>query len=190
MGRIDWQPTLSGPRLLLRPLAEADYAALFSVASDPLIWEQHPDRRRHTPERFQAYFRSGMESRGALVVIDRQSGEMIGSARFREHNPRESFVEIGYTFLARKCWGGGCNGELKRLMLGHAFRFVDTVFFLVAPENFRSRKALLKIGASELEAGASGPVPAGARCSIVYRMTKSEWARRAPTPREPADATQ
>ena len=111
-GPVDWQPTLIGPRLTLRPLSESDHGALFAVASDPLIWEQHPDRHRYTPERFEAYFRSGMESRGAFAVIDRSSGQMIGSSRFRDFRSRESSVVIGYTFLARRYWGGSYNREL------------------------------------------------------------------------------
>jgi RimJ/RimL family protein N-acetyltransferase len=35
---------------------------------------------------------------------------------------------------------------MKRLMIDHAFRFVDCVVFLVAPENYRSQRAVEKIG--------------------------------------------
>ncbi len=166
----DWRPRLTGAHLFLRPLVETDLDALYRAASDPLIWEQHPERLRHTRERFEVYFRTGMESGGALAIIDRRSGEMIGSSRFRDYRQYESSVEIGYTFLARRFWGTGCNGELKRLMLAHAFRFVDTVFFVVGPENHRSRAALAKIGAEEVDIARPG---ADARCSIVYRLQRS-----------------
>ena len=172
-----WQPTLTGSRILLRPLAQTDFEVLYSAASEPLIWEQHPDRYRYKREGFQAYFQSGLESKGALVVIDLQSGEMIGSSRFRDHKVQESSIEIGYTFLTRQYWGKGYNEELKRLMLDHAFQFVDTVFFVVGLDNHRSRRALLKIGAVEREAIAISPVPVqtDVRCSVTYRMTKSAW---------------
>lgn len=166
---------MTGPRLLLRPLAESDHAALFAAASDPLVWEQHPDRRRHTPEGFAAYFRSGIESKGALAVIDRASGELAGSSRYRDHRPRESSVEIGYTFLARRYWGGSYNRELKALMLEHAFKSVDAVRFIVGEHNHRSRRALAKLGAVEDAGACSGDE----RCSVVYRITKAAWRARA-----------
>ena len=38
------------------------------------------------------------------------------------------------------------NRELKRLMLGHAFTLVDSVWFVVGASNWRSRRAMEKIG--------------------------------------------
>lgn len=169
----DWQPRLAGERLLLRPLAEADFEPLLRAASDPLIWEQHPDRLRWTRERFEPYFRSGLESRGALLIEGRGTGEVLGSSRYRDHRPEESSVEVGYTFLTRACWGRGFNDELKRLMLGHAFRFVDTVVFVVGERNLRSRKAVSKLGAVE-----SGPVAGAFGASVAYRLGKDVWTAR------------
>jgi RimJ/RimL family protein N-acetyltransferase len=143
---FDLQPTLQGQLLELRPLRADDYAALFSVASDPLIWEQHPAKERSTEQGFREFFRKALESGGALVAIDRKDGKVIGTSRFHGHDPAAGEVEIGWTFLARSHWGGAYNGEMKELMLRHAFRFVDRVVFLVAPENFRSQKAVEKIG--------------------------------------------
>jgi len=143
---FDLQPTLQGRRLELRPLRADDYAALFAVASDPMIWEQHPAKERCTEAGFREFFRKALESGDALVAIDRSHGKVIGSSRFHGHDPAAGEVEIGWTFLARSHWGGVYNGEMKELMLRHAFRFVDRVVFLVAPENIRSQKAVEKIG--------------------------------------------
>lgn len=143
----DWrQPNLTGDLLELRPLEPSDWEALFAVASDPLIWEQHPVRDRYQEEVFQGFFREALESGGALAVIDRQTGEVIGSSRFHAHDPEKREIEIGWTFLPRSYWGGKYNGEMKRLMMEHAFQFVDCVIFQVAPDNWRSRKAVEKIG--------------------------------------------
>jgi RimJ/RimL family protein N-acetyltransferase len=143
---VNWQPTLTGSSLLLRPLVEEDFDALFEAASDPLIWEQHPDRERYTLERFKIYFRSGIESKGALAVCDLKTGQIIGSSRFTDHNPEKSFVAIGYSFLKRSYWGGKFNLEMKTLMLDYAFRFVKSVYFVVGKSNFRSQQAMAKIG--------------------------------------------
>ncbi len=71
---------------------------------------------------------------------------MIGSSRYYGYSAERSEVEIGWTFLARSHWGGRYNREMKRLMLDHAFRFVDRVAFLVGPQNLRSQRAVEKIG--------------------------------------------
>jgi RimJ/RimL family protein N-acetyltransferase len=144
---FDLQPTLTGTLIALRPMCEDDFDALFAVASDPLVWEQHPEPDRCTDPVFRRFFRGGIDSGGALVAIDRGDGRVIGSSRFAEYDEASSEVEIGWTFLARSHWGGAYNGEMKRLMLDHAFRFVQRVVFRVGPDNRRSRRALEKIGA-------------------------------------------
>jgi RimJ/RimL family protein N-acetyltransferase len=143
---FDFQPTLDGALLALRPLDEQDFDALYAVASDPLVWEQHPARDRYKREVFSALFRESMASGGALIAIDRKDGRVIGSSRFHGYDEARSEVEIGWSFLARSHWGGIYNGEMKRLMLEHAFRFVDTVIFLIHPQNLRSRRAIEKLG--------------------------------------------
>jgi RimJ/RimL family protein N-acetyltransferase len=142
---FDLQPTLYGALVEARPLTRDDFASLWAVASDPLIWEQHPAKDRCTTAGFQKFFDDALAA-GALVVFDRQTGAMIGSSRFHGYNPEASEVEIGWTFLARSHWGGAYNGELKRLMLDHAFHFVTSVILLVDPENLRSQRAVEKIG--------------------------------------------
>ncbi|WP_417384640.1 GNAT family N-acetyltransferase [Gimesia sp.] len=144
---FDLQPTLQGELLQLRPLEPADFAALYAVASDPLLWEQHPARTRYQEPVFQKLFQQSLASGGALVAIDNSTGTVIGSSRFNGYNPAASEIEIGWSFLARSHWGGRYNGEMKRLMLQHAFRFVDSVIFLIGPDNLRSQRAVEKIGA-------------------------------------------
>jgi len=123
-----------------------DWDDLFSVASDPLIWEQHPERNRYKEDVFKVFFREAMESGGALVILDTKSQQIIGSTRFYGYEPQKSEIEIGWTFLARSYWGGRYNRELKQLMLAHAFKFVENVVFYVGQTNLRSQKATEKIG--------------------------------------------
>lgn len=163
---------LKGDLLELRPLQPGDYEALFAVAADPLIWEQHPDNDRYKPEVFQAFFRQALESGGALIATDTQSGQVIGSSRYYGYDPDKNEVEIGWTFLARSYWGGRYNGEMKRLMLEHAFRFVDRVVFLIGFENVRSQRAVEKIGAVHIGARPN----AHGRESRVYLITAAAYA--------------
>jgi N-acetyltransferase len=165
---FDLQPVLHGEHLTIRPLRKADFEALYAVASDPGIWEQHPDPNRHRREVFTEFFADALASGGALVVLD-AAGEVIGSSRFHGHDEQRSEVEVGWTFLARACWGGRVNRELKTLMLRHALRYVDQVVFLVGPQNHRSQGALAKIGA----------VPAGTRLDGAGRENLLFAVRRA-----------
>jgi RimJ/RimL family protein N-acetyltransferase len=165
---FDPQPHLIGELVEVRPLREADFAALQAVAADPLIWEQHPATDRHREEAFRAFFADHLGSGGALLVLDRRSGEVIGTSRFHGYEPERGEVEIGWTFLARSHWGGTYNRELKALMLGHAFRFVRTVVFLVHPDNIRSQRALEKLGAVRV-----GERPdAGGQRSLAYAIAR------------------
>jgi RimJ/RimL family protein N-acetyltransferase len=143
---FDLQPNLKGELIELRPLTSEDWDDLFAVASDPLIWEQHPESDRYKEDVFKIFLREAMESGGALVIMDTKSQRIIGSTRFHGYAPEKSEIEIGWTFLVRKYWGGRYNRELKRLMLDHAFKFVGSVVFYVGENNIRSQKATEKIG--------------------------------------------
>jgi RimJ/RimL family protein N-acetyltransferase len=130
----------------VRPLRASDFDALYAVARDPLIWAQHPDDR-HREDVFAGFFADHLATGAALAVLDARTGRVIGTSRYHGFDPVRSEVEIGWTFLARAYWGGRDNGELKRLMLAHAFCFVETVLFVVAQGNIRSQRAVEKLGA-------------------------------------------
>jgi N-acetyltransferase len=144
---FDLQPHLQGELIELRPLTRNDWEQLFAVASDSLIWQQHPEPDRYKNEVFRIFFEDAMESGGAFVIIDRKRRRLIGSTRFYGYNAEKSEIEIGWTFLARKYWGGRYNAEMKRLLLNHAFKFVKRVVFFVGENNIRSQRAMEKLGA-------------------------------------------
>jgi RimJ/RimL family protein N-acetyltransferase len=165
---FDTQPVLKGRLVELRPLRPDDFDELYAVAADPLIWEQHPARNRHEEAVFRDFFREALASGGALIAIDAATRRVIGSSRFHGYDEARSEVEIGWTFLARSHWGGAYNGEMKRLMLQHAFRFVSGVVFLIDPKNLRSQRAVEKIGGIRAESRLD---PGG---RFVYQVTASD----------------
>lgn len=171
---FDYQPRLKGDLVELRPVRADDYRRLYAVAADPLIWEQHPAKDRHEEEGFRLFFGEALESGGTLIALDARTRQVIGSSRFHGYDEEGSEVEIGWTFLARSHWGGRYNGQMKQLMLQHAFRFVNSVVFLVGPQNLRSQRAVEKIGA--VRAG-SRPDAAG-RDSYVYCITANALSSR------------
>lgn len=171
---FDYLPVLKGRLVQMRPMLAEDFENLYEVAADPFIWEQHPARDRHERVVFEKFVKDALAANGALIAVDAETQHVIGSSRFHAYNEAASEVEIGWTFLARSHWGGRYNKAMKRLMLEHAFQFVDNVILLVGLDNIRSQRAVERIGA----------VRAGTRqdaCgndSYVYRMTKSEFAGR------------
>ena len=172
---FDLQPTLKGELIELRPLRPQDFDALFSAASDPQIWEQHPESDRYQRNVFQRFFDGALESKGAFAIIERKSGRIIGSSRYCNLDLTNREVEVGWTFLEREFWGGTYNRELKQLMLDHAFRFVDRVVFVVGESNIRSQKALAKIGASFLKKAQLPATDGTIKTNVVFVITVKSY---------------
>lgn len=175
---LDRQPVLEGEHVRLRPLQGDDWDALFAVASDPLIWAQHPAHDRWQEPVFRAFFDDALANKGALVAIDRARGDVIGSSRFQGlEETGGGSVEIGWTFLARSHWGGRFNHEMKRLMLAHALASVAECRFLVGATNFRSRRALENIGA-KLTDRREERIMAGGEVipHLTYAITREDFA--------------
>jgi RimJ/RimL family protein N-acetyltransferase len=148
------QPILENENVKLIPLQNSDFEDLYKVASDPLIWEQHPNKDRYKKETFKTFFEGAMISKGAFLITDKKSSEIAGSTRFYDYDENENSIFIGYTFYARKFWGSKLNPQVKKLMIDHIFQYVDSVKFHVGKDNIRSQKAMEK-----LEAEFKGEVP-------------------------------
>lgn len=174
---MDRQPILVGDRLELRPLSPQDWDALFAVARDPLVWELHPANDRWQEPVFRAFFADALAQGGALAVIDKADGRIVGSSRFQAYDPANGgSVEIGWTFLARSHWGGAYNREMKRLMLAHALRFVARVDFRVGEHNLRSRGAMVKIGGRLTNRFDIAETATGPARHLVYEITRDSFA--------------
>ena len=171
---FDIQPThLQNELIRLVPLQETDFEKLYSVASNPLVWEQHPNPNRYKLEDFTNYFKGAMESKGAFLILDATTNETVGCSRYYDYNETDSSVLIGYTFIGTKFWGKGYNKALKKLMLDYAFQFVDKIYFHIGAFNYRSQKAIEKIGAikvDEFEVEYYGEV---SKLNFVYLIQKS-----------------
>ncbi len=169
---INLQPTLTGPTMRVRPLAASDWADLFSAASDPEIWAQHPASNRYKEDVFREFFVAALNSQSAFAFVDRTTNTIVGSSRYNDFDPERSEIEIGWTFLARSHWDGVTNAEIKSLLLEHAFAFVDTVVFWVGESNLRSRRAMEKIG-GVLRPGVQHRAITGDAPHVVYEIKKA-----------------
>jgi RimJ/RimL family protein N-acetyltransferase len=160
----------------LEPLGAGDFEALYAVAADPLIWEQHPSKDRHRREVFENFFKGAIESGGAFRIHDASSGDLIGSTRYYELDESLRKISIGYTFLARSHWASGHNRALKTLMLDHAFQFVDRVLFQVGVENWRSRKAMEKLGGTYIGEQPVSYFGEPERPNVIFKIDAADWA--------------
>jgi RimJ/RimL family protein N-acetyltransferase len=170
------QPVLADDVVRLEPLRESDFDRLFDVAADPLLWAQHPNPDRYQQAVFRNFFDGAVASGGALLVFDASSDQLIGSSRFYNLDPAARSVFIGYTFLARSHWGGRYNPAMKRLMLDHAFGYVDRVYFHIGADNRRSRIAIERLGARlvrTIEVAYHGEPP---KTNAEYAIDRSQWS--------------
>ena len=111
--------------------------------------------------------RDFLKSGGALVALDRRDGKIIGSSRYHGFASQGEEVEVGWTFLSRAYWGGRFNGEMKRLMLAHAFKSFRSVVLMIGPSNIRSQRAAERIGARRID-NRLGP---DGQERVVYRLS-------------------
>ena len=161
---------LQTERFFLEPLTPKDFNALYAVASDPLLWEQHPEADRWKRSKFRHFFQDGLTNDlGCFVIKEKRSGRPAGSIRFYGFNEADRCIGIGSTFIARELWGTAANREIKEAMLMRAFNAVNRVFFDIGPQNFRSIAAVTELGAvfSHDESDSKA----------VYMLSKQQWFR-------------
>ncbi|MFT3904294.1 MAG: GNAT family N-acetyltransferase [Niabella sp.] len=174
---VDVQPILENEAVILYPLQDGDFEALYAVASDPEIWAQHPNKDRWKKEVFKIFFDGAIQSKGAFKVVEKTTGSIIGSTRFYDYDEQENSIFIGYTFYAVKCWGKGINRSVKTIMLDYVFQFVSKVYFHIGANNIRSQIAIGRIGAekiAEQEVTYFGEAP---RLNFVYEINKEKWQK-------------
>jgi len=144
------QPVLENDLCILYPLEEKDFDALYDAASDPKIWEQHPNKDRWKKEVFSTFFEGAIQSKGAFKIVNKENGAVVGSTRFYDFNTEEDSIFIGYTFYTTSCWGKGFNQSVKKTMLDYLFQYVSKVKFHIGSENIRSQIAILRLGAEKI----------------------------------------
>jgi N-acetyltransferase len=171
------QPELADELVVLSPMQRSDWDAIFAVASDPEIWAIHPSRNRWREPVFREYFEEAMASRGAMIVRDAATGDVIGGSRYDTSNADAGEIEIGWSFLARSHWGGSYNRSVKRLMLANAFAAgYKRAIFLVGAENLRSRRAMEKIGGVLLDRTKTVVREGTAFEHVIYAITVERFA--------------
>ena len=169
------QPTLETEKVILYPLQEKDFEVLCTTASDPKIWEQHPNKDRWKKDIFKTFFNGAIQSKGAFKIVDKATESVIGSTRIYDYNKQENSMFIGYTFYAVQYWGKGINQLVKSTMLDYVFQFVSKVYFHIGADNIRSQIAISRLGAekiTEQEVTYFGETP---KLNFMYIISKEKW---------------
>ena len=169
------QPVLETKVVSLQPLVEEDFDDLYSVASDPRIWEQHPNKSRWQKDVFTNFFKGAIQSGGAFKIIDNHTGEVIGSTRFYDYDANEDAILIGYTFYAVKYWGKGYNPAVKRLMLDYIFQFVSKVYLHIGADNFRSQVSIQRLGAVKVDEKVVTYYGESPKLNYIYKFDRKDW---------------
>ena len=175
--------TLEGHRVRLEPLEQRHLPGLRLAIEDGKLWEipvtfvPHPDHLPNFLDAAETAFHAGTEL--AFATVDRQSGQVAGSTRFRCIESAHRRLEIGFTFLAAASQRTHVNTEAKYLMLCHAFESLgcNRVELLTDERNAKSRNAIQRIGAKEEGILRSHMVMRDGfiRNSVMYSITATEW---------------
>lgn len=169
------QTILENETYQLIPLQQGDFESLYEVASDPKVWEQHPNKDRYRREVFENFFQGAIESGGAFKVVEKATGDILGSTRFYDFDDENNSIFIGYTFYGTKSWGRKINQQIKKLMLDYIFQFIDTVYFHVGKDNIRSRTAMERLGAENQGEQEVAYFGEPSRTNILYQIQKQNW---------------
>ncbi|MDR6457401.1 RimJ/RimL family protein N-acetyltransferase [Chryseobacterium vietnamense] len=169
------QPVLENEEFQLIPLQQGDFESLYEVASDPKVWEQHPNKDRYKKEVFENFFTGAIESKGAFKIMEKATGDVLGSSRYYDFDKEDNHIFIGYTFYGTKSWGKGINPQVKKLMLDYIFQYVDKVHFHIGKENFRSQTALERLGGQKIAEEEVAYFGEPSRTNFVYEIKKEDW---------------
>jgi RimJ/RimL family protein N-acetyltransferase len=172
---FDIQPRLENQKVIVHPLREEDFEELYAIASDPKVWEQHPNKERWQKEVFQNFFTGAMQSQGAFKIIDKSTGQIMGSSRYYDYQKQEDSILIGYTFYAAQYWGKGINHSVKTLMLDYIFQFVSKVYFHIGAGNVRSQMAITRLGATKIGEQSIAYYGEKPQLNFIYLVTKEQW---------------
>ena len=169
------QPELENEEYQLIPLSQGDFESLYEVASDPKVWEQHPNKNRYEREIFENFFKGAIESKVAFKIVEKSNGNFLGSTRFYDFDEDKNSIFIGYTFYGTKSWGKGINPQIKKMMMDYVFQFVDKVFFHIGKENLRSQIALERLGGKKITEEDIAYFGEPTRTNFVYEIKKENY---------------
>jgi len=176
---------MEGELVVVEPLAFEHEQALFSAGHDREMWTYLTSfpNAYETRERFHRWMEEALAaaadgSEGPWAIVDRASGQAIGSTRYMALRPEHRSLEIGWTWLGRSWWRTGANVETKLLLFRRAFELLgcERVELKTNARNARSRAAMEALPATfEGIHRRHVKVPDGWRDTAWYSVIAPEW---------------
>lgn len=174
---------LESENIKLTPLTMEHADALVNAANDGELWKLW-FTSVPSAEIIDDYITTALEQKAKglslpFVVIDKASGEVIGSTRFCNADLLNQRVEIGYTWYSKSYQKTSCNTECKLLLLTHAFESLGAIAveFRTNWHNQASRNAIARLGAKQdgvLRNHQKMP-NGGYRDTVVFSIINTEW---------------
>ncbi len=174
---------LESENIKLIPLTMEHADALLNAANDGALWKLW-FTAVPSAEIIDDYITTALEQKAKglslpFVVIDKASGEVIGSTRFCNADLLNQRVEIGYTWYSKSYQKTSCNTECKLLLITHAFESLEAIAveFRTNWHNQASRAAIIRLGAKQdgvLRNHQKMP-NGGYRDTVMFSITNTEW---------------
>ena len=181
-------PTLTTPRLILRPWREQDFPAFADLNADPRVMQYMPKLLSHEESDSLAmrscdqFDRHGFGRWAVEVPGIAPFAGFVGLSipQFDAHFT--PCVEIGWR-LAFEHWGHGYATEAARAALQFGFEQLtfDEIVSFTVPENRRSRSVMERLGMtwSPADDFDHPSLPEGHSLSrhVLYRLRKADWLK-------------
>ncbi|MEH7441463.1 GNAT family protein [Bacillus sp. JJ1122] len=175
--------SLEGPTVILMPMEMEQLDDLWNVAQAQDIWEFTSSKIKNKEDMKLTIEAATAEREGGIqmpfVVVDKESGKMIGSSRYLDLSRSHKSLEIGWTWYHPDYWRTRVNTETKFLMLQYAFEEMDMnrVQFCTDLRNIRSQTAISRLGAKKEGVLRKHRVIADGyvRDTVVFSIIKEEW---------------
>ncbi len=175
--------TLENEVVKLKPLELSDLQEILETGSYPEIWS-HMSTTIEKKEDVNNFVENALRAKDEktefpFVIVDKQSGDIIGSTRFMDIDDKHQRLEIGYTWLTPAYWRTAINTNCKYLLLQHCFEHLhlQRVQIKTDHDNIRSQKAIERIGATKEGILRNHMIRKDGtiRHTVMYSITIEEW---------------
>ncbi|AVK82388.1 GNAT family N-acetyltransferase [Lysinibacillus sp. B2A1] len=174
---------LENETVLLRPLDKVDVQGILEAVNFPEIW-LHMSTAMENIEDVNGFVDNALaikekKTEFPFVIVDKESGQIIGSTRFMDIDDKHKRLEIGTTWLIPAYWRTAINTNCKYLLLQYCFEILNfqRVQIKTDHENYRSQKAIERIGAIKEGVLRNHMIRKDGtiRHTVMYSITKEDW---------------
>jgi len=174
---------LENEMVKLKPLELNDLPGILEAASYPEIWS-HMSITIERMEDVNNFVENALITRHGktefpFVIVDKKTGDIIGSTRFMDIDDKHQRLEIGTTWLTPAYWRTPMNTNCKYLLLQYCFEILQLqrVQIKTDHENIRSQKAIERIGVTKEGILRNHMIRKDGtiRHTVMYSITLEEW---------------